>query len=138
MMNLVIVTPERNVVGPIPVQSVTVPGAKGEMTVLPGHARLVSNLEMGTVSFERENGKKEFASISDGYIEVIQDRVVVLAETLELAQEIDVERAKKAKQLAEEKLSAKEHFEEDMQKWQRKYALALIRLQTAEYLLPPH
>ena len=131
MIKLIIVTPERSVVGPITVKSVSLPGEKGEMTILPGHARLVSVLITGILTFERENGTKETAAISSGFAEVSNDQVTVLADTLELAQEIDVERAKKAQKLAEDKLSAKEHFEEDMQKWQRKYERSMIRQQAA-------
>jgi F-type H+-transporting ATPase subunit epsilon len=138
MLTLSIVTPTRRVVGPIPVRSVTLPGAKGEMTVLEGHARLLSTLETGVLAFEREDNRKEYAAISTGFVEVYQDTVTVLAETLELAQEIDVERAKRSQTLAEERLKAKETFEEDMIKWQRKLQRASIRLQAAEYLLPPH
>ncbi len=138
MLNLVIVTPNRRVVGPIPAVSITVPGTKGEMTILPGHARLVSTMDTGIVIFERENGKKEFGVVSSGFVEVHNDKVVVLAETLELAQEIDVERAKKAQIKAEEKMHAKEVFEEEMTKWQRKLQRSLVRQQVAgQYLLPP-
>ena len=138
MLTLSIVSPDRRVVGPIPVQSVTVPGTKGEMTILPGHARLLSCLETGVLVFEREGGKKEIAAVSFGFVEVSNDKVTVLAETLELAQEIDVDRARRAQIKAEEQLKAKKSFEDDMAKWQRKLQRALIRQVASEYLLPPH
>lgn len=136
-MKLSIVTPDRRVVGPVSVVSVTVPGAKGEMTILPGHARLLSTMETGILAFETEDGKKDVAAVSAGFIEVSHDKVTVLAETLELAREIDVDRARRAQEKAEEKMRAKESFNEDMEKWQRKLQRSLIRLQAAEYLLPP-
>lgn len=138
MLTLSIVTPDRRVVGPVSVQSVTLPGAKGEMTILPGHARLLSTMDIGVLVFERDGGKKEFAAVSEGFVEVNTDKVTVLAETLELAHEIDVDRARRAQTLAEEKLKAKEHFEEGMEAWQKKLQRAMIRLQAAEFLLPPH
>lgn len=138
MLNLSIVTPDRRVVGPVPVSSVTVPGAKGEITILPGHARLLSTMDTGILAFEQQDGKKEVAAVSAGFVEVSNDKVTVLAETLELSREIDVDRARRAKEKAEEKLKAKENFENDMEKWQRKLQRSLIRLQAAEYLLPPH
>lgn len=138
MLNLTIVTPDRHIVGPVPVQSVTIPGTKGEMTVLPGHARLLSTINTGILVFEREGGRKEIAAISAGFVEVNNDKVTVLAETLELAQEIDVDRARRAQAIAEEKLRAKEQFDEGMEIWQQKLQRALIRQQTAEFLLPPH
>lgn len=136
-MKLSIVTPERRVVGPVPVVSVTVPGAMGEMTILPGHARLLSTMGTGIVAFETEDGKKEIAAVSAGFVEVSHEKVTVLAETLELAREIDVDRARRAKEQAEEKMRAKENFNEDMEEWRRKLERSLIRLQAAEYLLPP-
>ena len=138
MMTLSVVTPMRRVVGPISVMSVTVPGDKGEMTILPGHARLLGSLNIGVLVFEREDGRKEYAALSDGFVEVANDKVTVLAETLELAQEIDVDKVRLAQASAEEKLKAKEHFDEDMEEWQRRLQWATIRLQTAEFLLPPH
>jgi len=138
MLSLTIVTPERRVVGPIKVQSVTVPGGKGEMTILPGHARLLSTMETGILVFEREGGKKEVAAVSAGFVDVHDDKVSVLAETLELSSEIDIDRARKAREKAEARLHAKETFENDMLKWQRKLTRATIRLHAAEYLLPPH
>lgn len=137
MLSLSILTPDRRVVGPVSVKSVTLPGTKGEMTILPGHAHMVSTLETGVVSFEEENGKKTAAALSTGYVEVKDDKVVVLAETLELAGEIDVDRARRAKEKSEEKLRAKDMFEQDMIKWQRKTERASVRLYAAEYLLPP-
>jgi F-type H+-transporting ATPase subunit epsilon len=137
MMTLSILTPDRKVVGPVPIKGVTLPGANGEMTVLPGHAHMLSTLDTGIVSFELENGKKEVGALSTGFMEVKDDKVVVLAETLELAHEIDVDRARRAKEKAEEKLKAKDAFEQDMLKWQRKIQRAMIRIQASEYLLPP-
>lgn len=138
MLNLSIVTPDRRVVGPVAVTSVTLPGAKGEITILPGHARLLSTMDTGILAFEQQDGKKEVAAVSSGFVEVSNDKVTVLAETLELSREIDVDRARQAKEKAEEKLKAKENFENDMEKWQRKLQRSQIRLQAAEYLLPPH
>lgn len=138
MLTLSIVTPDRRVVGPVTVESVTIPAGKGEMTVLPGHARLLSTLDTGVLVFERAQGKKEYAAVSMGFVEVNDDKVTVLADTLELAQEIDVDRARRARENAEAKLRAKEHFEEDMLEWQQAFQRATIRLQATEYLLPPH
>ena len=138
MLTLSIVTPERRVAGPVPVSSVTVPGSKGEMTILSGHARLLSTMDTGILVFEREGGKKEIAAISAGFVEVANDKVTVLAETLELSQEIDVDRARRAKERAEEKLKAKENFDVNVEEWQQALQRALIRLEAAEFLLPPH
>ena len=88
MLTLSIVTPEKRVVGPVPVASVTVPGAKGEMTLLPGHARLLSTMATGILAFDRTDGRKEYAAVSAGFVQVSNDKVIVLADTLELVEEI--------------------------------------------------
>lgn len=138
MLKLSIVTPERRVVGPVEVSSVTLPGAKGEMTILPGHARLLGTMDTGILVFEMSSGKREVAAVSEGFVEVHHDKVTVLAERLELAHEIDVDRARRDQQQAEEQLKAKDVFEQDMEKWQQRLQRAYVRLQAAQYLLPPH
>lgn len=138
MMKLIIVTPQRKVLHGTVIKSITVPGSMGEMTILPGHARLVSLLESGIIRFETSDGKIEVGAVSTGMLEVHQDEVTLLAETLELAHEIDLERARKAKEKAEACLKAKETFDEDLVKWQRKLERAHIRLLAAQHLLPPH
>ena len=138
MLKLIIVTPTRRVIGPISVSSVTLPSSKGEVTILPGHARYLSTMDTGVLKFDSSSGKSEVAAVSTGFFEVDQDEVKVLAETLELSKEIDLDRAKRAQEKAEESLKAKELFEEDMVKWRRKWERAQIRQQVAAYLLPPH
>lgn len=138
MLTLSIVTPDRRVVGPVKVLSATIPAGNGAMTVLPGHARLVSIVMTGPVAFEEEGGKKNYAAVSHGFVEVEEDQVTLLADTFELAHEIDVERAKRAQEKAEAELKAKQEFDDNMTKWQRKLERALIRQQVSQFLLPPH
>ena len=141
-MKLTIATPERRILSSAAVKTVTVPGGQGEMPILPGHATLVSTLGTGVLVFELENGKKEVAALSRGFIRVANDEVIILADRLELSNEIDVERAKKAQIKAEEKLHAKETFDQDMivwqEKWQEKLQRAYIRQEASQFLLPPH
>lgn len=84
MITAIIATPERHVLGPVEMRSLTVPGDKGEMTLLPGHARLISTLSAGTLVFETATGEKKTATISGGFLEIHADRAVVLADTFEL------------------------------------------------------
>ncbi|MBI2605460.1 MAG: ATP synthase F1 subunit epsilon [Deltaproteobacteria bacterium] len=141
-MKLSIATPDRRVAAGVHIQSVTVPGEKGEMTILPGHAALISTLGIGVFSFVQESGKREVAALSRGFVQVNNDEIIVLADRLELAHEIDVERAKRAQAKAEEALRARERFQEDMEAWtkkmQEKLQRALIRQEAAQFLLPPH
>ena len=137
-MKLVVATPERRVLSGIEVSSVTIPGEKGEMTILPGHATLLSTLAIGILKFQFESGKTETAALSRGFLRIHQDEVVVIADRFELAHEIDVERAKRAREKAEQKLKAQEKFDEDMIKWREKLNRSLIRLEASQFLLPPH
>lgn len=134
-----IVTPNRRTVGPLSVKSVSLPGSRGEITILPGHAKLLSVVETGVVAFETSEGKKDFAAVSSGFVEVANDLIVLMADTLEMAKDIDLDRATRAQAKAEAAL--REHVRQDMdierwtEKQQRKLQRAVIRQQAASYLL---
>ena len=93
-LTLEIVTPER-VVLTERVDIVTLPAAEGEMGVLPGHEPYLAQLTAGAVRVRSGDAVKRFA-VSGGFAEVHNDRVEVFAETAEMADEIDVERARQA------------------------------------------
>ncbi|MEG6617360.1 F0F1 ATP synthase subunit epsilon [Peptococcaceae bacterium 1198_IL3148] len=100
-----IVTPEK-VVFSEEVEFVVAPGVEGELGFLPEHAPLVSALKTGVLRVQQ--GGKEFkVAISGGFVEVKNSRVVVLADTAESEDEIDVERAQEAKKRAEQRLASK-------------------------------
>jgi len=103
-MELVIVTPTRQLVR-TRTREVTLPGANGYLGILPGHAPLMTELGIGELTF---HGSVQGAplAIVRGFAEVLPDRVTVLAETAELAAEIDLERAEAAKARAEKRLVA--------------------------------
>jgi len=102
-----IVTPER-VVLKEEIQQITVPTKAGEITVLPGHIPLVSNLQPGVIHIKKKNGEPEIISISGGFLEVLKNKIVILADTAERAEEIDLAKAEAAQQRAEElKVQAK-------------------------------
>jgi len=100
-IKLEIVTPER-VVSRLVVQQVTVPTTTGEITVLPEHIPLISILEPGIIEVKQEDGALEVMSVSGGFIEVLKDKVVILADTAERADELDEERIEIAQVRAEE------------------------------------
>jgi F-type H+-transporting ATPase subunit epsilon len=102
-LDLTIVTPERSVVHE-QVEELQIPGAAGYFGVLPGHAPLFSELKVGEVSF-RQGNRWSFLAVAWGFVEVQPNQVRILAETAERAQEIDLERATRAKQRAEERIS---------------------------------
>jgi len=101
-IHLDILTPEK-VVFSDSAEAVTAPGSLGEFGVLPGHAALVTTLEIGEVTIKKDN-REYWLAISSGFAEVENDKVTILAEAAELAQEIDTKRAEIAKVQAEEKL----------------------------------
>lgn len=102
-MELVIVTPTRQLVR-THAREVTLPGANGYLGVLPGHAPLMTELGIGELTFQ-STAQTEPLTVIRGFAEVLPDRVTVLAETAELAAEIDLERAEAAKARAEKRLA---------------------------------
>lgn len=99
---LEIVTPERLAYSDT-VDSVNLPGVEGELGVLPHHAPLVSMLGVGELRI-RKGGTEESFAIVGGFLQVRPDRVVVMAETADMASEIDLERAQEARREAERAL----------------------------------
>lgn len=96
-----IVTPERTVLKESIVQ-ITLPTRQGEITVLPGHIPLVASLMPGVIEIKKADGKLEIISVSGGFIEVQKEKVVILADTAERAEEIDLDKAEEARKRAEE------------------------------------
>ncbi len=105
-IRLEIVTPERQLYSGL-VDAVTVPSSRGYLGILPGHAPLLAELGIGDISYV-QNGAEEFLSCSWGFVEVLPDRVIILAQTAELASEIDVNRAEQAKTRAQQALQSKD------------------------------
>src|SRR2546421_1749468 len=101
-IDLTIVTPERAVVHE-QVDELQIPGGEGYFGVLPGHAPLFSELKVGELSY-RKGTQWTHLLVAEGFAEVINDQVRVLAETAERAQEIDLERATRSKERAEERI----------------------------------
>ena len=127
-LTLEIVTPDRSVVADR-VDEVQIPGAEGYFDVLPGHTPLLAVLKVGELWF-RKGGEKYYLSIAYGFAEVLPDRVTILAEIAERAEEIDVARAEASKRRAEERL-AKASAELDMERVHLALAKSLARLQVA-------
>lgn len=90
-----------------PVDAVTVPSTKGYLGILPGHAPLLTELGIGTISYTN-GAHTEFIACAWGFLEVLPDRVIVLAQTAELAEEIDQARAGQAQSRAERRLFSKD------------------------------
>ena len=95
------------------VQSITLPGSMGNFQVLYNHAPLMSSLEIGQIKIEDEQGRKKDFATSGGTVEVLNNKVIVLAETLESPEEIDAQRAEDAVKRAKKRI-AKETDEKDI------------------------
>ena len=127
-IDLNVVTPERAVVHE-EVDELQIPGSEGYFGVLPGHAPLFSELKVGEVAY-RKSGKWIYLAVAWGFVEVQPGQVRILAETADRAHEIDVDRALRAKQRAEERIS---HGGDDVDYNRARLALerAIIRIQVA-------
>ena len=99
---LEIVTPDKQVVADT-AEELQLPGKRGYLGILPGHAPLITELDVGALSYRRA-GKTVHLAIAWGFAEVLPDKVTILAEIAERAEEIDVARAQKAKDRAEDRL----------------------------------
>lgn len=104
LQKLVVVTPAR-VVYTDEVRMVVARGADGDLGILPEHAPLITSLRTDVVRVEK-GGRWQHMAVSSGFMEVKNNRTVILADAAELAEEIDIERARRAKERAEERLRA--------------------------------
>src|SRR6478736_7539218 len=100
-LQLEIVTPER-LVEKDTVSEVQIPGKNGYLGILPGHAPLITELSVGEMTY-RENSTEQHLAVAWGFAEVLPNKVTILAETAERPSEIEVDRARKAKQRAEQR-----------------------------------
>jgi F-type H+-transporting ATPase subunit epsilon len=127
-LTLEIVTPDRSVVAE-KVDEVEIPGAEGYFGVLPGHTPLLAMLQVGELWY-RKGSETVYMSIAFGFAEVLPDRVTILAQLAERADEIDIARAEAAKRRAEERI-AQPAAEMDYERARIAMMKALIRLQVA-------
>ena len=129
-IELIVVTPERQFLRESVVE-VVMPGAEGELGVLPGHAPLMTELGIGELSYRGAGANPSgVLAIIQGFAEVLGDRVTILAETAERAAEIDLARAEAAKARAENHLASGDTNID----WDRAFIAlqrAIIRIQVA-------
>ncbi len=128
---LEIVTPERLAYSDT-VDSVQLPGSEGELGILPHHAPLVSMLGVGELRI-RKGGTEESFAIVGGFLQVRPDKVVVMAETADLASEIDLEKAQQARREAEQALEGGARTDAvDLAAARAALQQALLRIRVAE------
>jgi F-type H+-transporting ATPase subunit epsilon len=129
-LRLEIVTPER-LAYEDDVDAVSVPGVEGELGILPHHAPLVSTLGFGELRI-RKGGAEEIFAIVGGFVQVRPDKVVVMAETADLASDIDLERAQEARREAERALESGFKEGVDLSAARAQLQQALLRIRVAE------
>src|SRR4051795_1430550 len=127
---LEIVTPEKQVFSE-EVDSVVCPGIEGELGILPHHAPLLTTLGVGELRIRR-GSEEEYFAIAGGFLQVRPDKVVVMAETADMASEIDLARAEEARREAERALESGYHEGADLSAARAQLQAALIRIRVAE------
>lgn len=135
-LKLTILSPERRLLEGVAVRVVTLPGAEGQIQILSGHAPMVGSLDTGVFSFETASPGPNAVRrgiISTGFFKVVDDHLTVVAETLELEGEVDLDRAKRALAKAEEALKDPALDEHQFKKYQLKMQRALIRQQLSNH-----
>lgn len=132
-MQLEVVTPEKLVLREL-VDEVIVPGLGSELGILPDHTPLISQLQSGVLTY-RIGSEKKLMHVSGGFVEVLPDRVSVLADVAETPEEIDFHRAQAARESAEKRLrataSGASGAEIDLKEVQEKLRRAINRMELA-------
>ncbi len=128
-LTLELATPIRLVVSEA-VDEVVVPGIEGYFGVLPGHAAFLTTLGSGELTY-RQGREERYLAVNGGFAEVRNDTVIVLADTSERPEEIDRDRAERARQRAEQRLSGRSQEDIDYARAAAALARALARLQVA-------
>ena len=129
-LNIEIVTAERVVFSEDEVDIVVVPGIEGELGILPMHAPLMTMLKPGEL-LVRQKGEEQSIFVSGGFLQVVADKVTVLADTAERAEEIDIARAEEAKTRAQQRMTEPRE-QVDYVRAQAAMLRSLMRLKVAE------
>jgi F-type H+-transporting ATPase subunit epsilon len=128
VIHLTVVTPERKVVDR-QVDEVVLPGSEGYFGVLTGHAPLLSALQVGEISY-REGQRTAYVAVAWGFVEVHDNQVSVLADVAEKAEDIDLDRARRARDRAAERL--KKGGDVDWDRARASLEKAIVRIRLAE------
>ena len=129
-LNLEIITPEK-IIYKDSVDSVTVPGTKGLFQVLKDHAPLMSTIEIGVITIMKNDENTHFTT-AGGTIEVLNNNVLVLADSVEVIENIDIDRAERAKTRAEENIKKKNEEEIDFVRAELALKRAINRINARE------
>ena len=125
-----IVTVERKLLEESGIDEVIAPGVEGQLAVLPKHAAFMTMLAPGELILKKGSDEIPFA-VTGGFFEVLNDKVIVLADAAERAEDIDTERAEQARQRAEQALERRESLE-DAAAMQAALSRSMVRIKVAE------
>lgn len=128
-LKLEIVSPDRLVLSE-EVEELQIPGKAGYLGILPGHVPLVTELAIGEMSYIKE-GQSHYLSVAWGFCEVLSDKVTVLAEKAEKAEEVDLDRAEASRHRAEQRLSNLEVTEIDFDRATSSLKRAISRMEVS-------
>tara|TARA_B110000263_G_scaffold172096_1_gene150048 strand:+ start:217 stop:645 length:429 start_codon:yes stop_codon:yes gene_type:complete len=132
-LSIEIITAEQIVQTEDNLDVLVVPGSDGQLAILPRHAPLMTTLDYGELIFKKGSEETSFA-ISGGFLEVHSDKVTILADVAENADQIDIERAKEARKRAQDRINdaQNEQLIVDLARAQASLQRALLRLNIAE------
>jgi F-type H+-transporting ATPase subunit epsilon len=128
---LEVVTPDRLLLSK-EVDVVVATSVEGEFGVLAGHAPLLATLAIGEMRY-RDGNALEYAAVAGGFCEVTGEKVTILAESAELAREIDIDRAKRARERAEQRLAKSQSEQLDYARSEASLKRAMVRMRVAEH-----
>ena len=129
--NLEIVAPAKTTFS-APVKSVTIPGTLGEFQVLYNHAPMIATFEVGKVKIVSENDSETLYATGGGTVEVLNNKVLVLADSIEEIEKIDIDRAKNALERAQKRLSSPDKNKIDVTRAEAALARAMNRIRLTE------
>ena len=130
LFQLDVVTPVRQVLSR-QVEEVIAPGTVGEFGVLPGHTTFLTTLKPGRLTV-MDPETTVYMAISGGFAEVTGSRVIILAETAELADEIDLAETRKDLEIAQEKLKTLSREDPEFSKWEKRASMAEVKIKVVE------
>ena len=126
-----ILTPYKILAKDVPAEGLHIPTTRGEINVLPQHTHLISKLDTGILVCKDASGIQKFM-VTTGIVKVLKDKITVLAQVSERAEDIDIDRARKALERARTKLGSDETLDdEQLEKFRRKLARAIVRTELA-------
>ena len=126
-----ILTPYKVLAKEIPAQSLHIPTTRGEINVLPDHTHLIAKLDTGILICKGPTHDQKFM-VTTGIVKVLKDKVTILAQVAEREEDINIERARKAFDVAKSKINSDEILDdEQLEKFRRKLSRALVRTELA-------